>query len=263
MRPLRLTVATTLSVLSLGFGLTLPAPPVRARGAGAPARAADAKAGWRPLFDGKTTKGWRGFGQTTFPTTGWKADGGMLFLTPPAPGGKGPGDIVTEETFGSFELAFEYKVAEGGNSGVKYLVDESLVKDGGRAGLGFEFQIVDDDRHPDAKKGDGGNRSAGALYDLIAPGQEKRVNPAGSWNEARLLVNGNHVEHWLNGKKVLAYERGSEALKALIAKSKYKPIAGFGESAEGRILLQDHGDAVWYRNLRVRRIAVKPAAAPK
>jgi hypothetical protein len=162
------------------------------------------------------------------------------------------GDIVTDEQFDNFELSWEFKLTPGANGGVKYLIDENLVKDS-KSGVGFEYQLLDDDKHPDAKKGKDGNRRCGALYDLIPP-KEAAAHPIGEWNEARLVVDGAHIEHWLNGKKVVDYERGSDALKALIAESKYKSIAGFGEVTKGRLLLQDHFNEVWYRSIKVRKL---------
>jgi hypothetical protein len=213
--------------------------------------AAQKKAGWRLLFDGTTSAGWRLFNGEKFPE-GWTVKDGMLSRQ----GTGRHGDLVTTEEFDNFELTFDWRLAEGGNSGLKYLVDESLVKDG-NSGLGFEYQILDDDKHPDAKKGVAGNRTTGSLYDLIPPAPGKTVRPPGQWNEARLLVKGNHIEHWLNGKKTLEFERGSPALKALIAESKYKEIAGFGQASKGRILFQDHGDNVSFRNIRIRSIKSK------
>jgi hypothetical protein len=201
-------------------------------------------AGWRLLFDGKSMKGWRLFKGDKFPDRGWLVKDGILEHEKSEK--FGIGDIVTEEEFDNFELKLEFRLPEAGNSGIKYLVDESIVKEGNH-GVAFEFQLLDDAKHPDAKKGKDGNRTCGSLYDLIPAAKDKVVRPIGEWNEALLIVNGNHIEHWLNGKKVLAYERGSEALKALIAESKYKTIAGFGEARKGRILLQDHNDAIAFR----------------
>lgn len=212
--------------------------------------AAEKKAGWVLLFDGKTTKGWRGFNKETFPEKGWAAEAGTLRRVP---GDHKPGDIITVDQYDNFELTFDWKISTAGNSGVKYLVDESLVKKGDGA-LGFEFQVLDDAGHPDAKLGIAGNRTAGGLYDLIAP-KDKVVNPPGSWNAARLIVDGNHIQHWLNGRKVVEFERGSPALKALIAGSKFKTKPAFGESAKGHIVLQDHQDEVAFRNIKLRRIA--------
>jgi len=205
------------------------------------------KAGWRLLFDGKTTKGWRGFKSDTMPDGGWLVGDGMLRRVA---GGEKVGDIVTIEQFESFELMLEWRIPPAGNSGIKYPVDESMVTSG-RSGLGFEYQILDNAGHPDAKQGKGGNRTSGALYDLIAPKVDV-VREPGRWNESKILIHGSQVEHWLNGKKLLEFELGSPALKALIGESKYKAIPRFGEIRKGHILLQDHGDGVDFRNIKVR-----------
>jgi hypothetical protein len=208
--------------------------------------AADRAAGWRLLFDGKTTKGWRGVKTGGgFPSEQWVVADGLLKCV----GGKKHIDIITEEEFGDVELVWEWRLAPGGNSGVKYLVDEARSQPG--FGIGFEYQLIDDDRHPDAKAGRDGNRTVGALYDLIAP-RDKVVHPPGQWNESRLLIVGNHVEHWLDGKKVVSFERGSPEMKALVAASKYRSIAGFGEDARGHLLLQDHETEIAFRNVKVR-----------
>ncbi|MCG5055572.1 MAG: DUF1080 domain-containing protein [Myxococcales bacterium] len=220
------------------------------------------RAGFVLLFDGKTTDGWRGFNRTEMPKNGWKVVDGTLAYEPVGPDSDKPGDIVTEAEFDNFELRLEWKLSPGGNSGVKYLVNEARVSSG-HNGLAFEMQILDDDKHPDAKKGIAGNRTAGALYDLIPP-SKAMAKPIGEWNDARLVVKGSHVEHWLNGHKVVEYDRDSQMMRALINTSKYKDIEGFGTDARGRLLLQDHGDAVWYRNVRVRKLAAprtKAAAA--
>lgn len=220
--------------------------------AAAPPNAIEKQQGFVALFDGKTTTGWRGFRRKAMPKNGWKVVDGTLMHDPVGPNCDKAGDIITNDTFENFELRLEWKLSPGGNSGVKYLIDEAQVQTG-HGGLGFEMQILDDDKHPDAKKGTAGNRTAGALYDLIPPAKPM-AKPPGEWNEARLVVNGNHIEHWLNGEKVVALERDSQMLRALINTSKYKDIKGFGQSARGHILLQDHGDPVWYRNIRVRRL---------
>jgi hypothetical protein len=218
--------------------------------------AAEKKAGWKLLFDGKTTEGWRGFNRPAMPDKGWGVrDGSLGRIREPGEKG-GPGDIITVEQFDNFELKLDYKVTAGGNSGVKYLVDEAMVKNGGHSGLGFEYQIIDDAGHADAQAGSGGNHSCGALYDLIPPAKDKKVNPPGQWNEVRLLVEGNRVQHWLNGVKVVEFERGGPELKALIAKSKFKNTAGFGEVAKGHILLQDHPGEVAFRNIKIRPLRI-------
>jgi hypothetical protein len=209
-------------------------------------------AGWKLLFDGKTTKGWRSFKSAPFPAEHWVAKDGALECV----GGKKVTDIVTDEEFDNFEFAWDWKMSEKGNSGVKYLVDEAMSQKG-NDGIGLEYQLLDDDKHPDAKKGKDGNRTAGSLYDLIPAAKEKVLHPIGQWNESRLIVDGNHVEHWLNGVKVLSYERGSADMKTRIAESKYKDIKGFGEVAKGRLLLQDHDSEVDFRNMKLRVIKKK------
>jgi hypothetical protein len=214
----------------------------------APAEAAAAQPAWRQLFDGTTSQGWRAFKGTAFPEQGWSIADGTLRSD------KGAQiDIVTEQPYADFEFALEFRLAEGGNSGIKYLVDESLVQRGTH-GLGFEYQIIDDERHADARQGKPGTRTCGALYDLIAPAAGKKVNPPGQWNEVRLVVDGARIEHWLNGVKLLEFQRGSAETRALIADSKYKNLAGFGEPARGHILIQAHGDEVAFRNIKVREL---------
>jgi hypothetical protein len=209
--------------------------------------------GWKLLFDGKTTNGWRGFRREKFPEEGWViADGAIKHVASSGEQSQNGGDIITTEQYDNFELQLEWRISPGGNSGIKYLVAEEMVKSG-HSGLGFEMQVLDDDGHPDAKMGKNGNRTAGALYDLIAP-QNKALRPVGEWNQVGLIIRGKHVEHWLNGTKVVEYDLGSPQLKALIADSKYKTIAGFGEVKKGHILLQDHGNEVWFRNIKLRTL---------
>jgi hypothetical protein len=197
-------------------------------------------AGWKLLFDGQTTQGWRSFKKQTFPAKGWVVEDGWLHCL-----GKGGGDIITDTELNDFELQWEWKLAPEGNSGVKYFVLESR-----SSALGHEYQMIDDEREPDAVKA-GGKHLTASFYDVLAPNHPP-VKPAGEINSSRILVKGNHVEHWLNGVKVLAYECGSESVKAAVAASKFKNTAGFGDKVKGHLLLQDHNSEVWFRNVRIR-----------
>lgn len=216
--------------------------------------AAEKENGWELLWDGKTTEGWRGARLDEFPDKGWKIENGVLSVL--SSGGEesaAGGDIVTKDLYGNFELKVDFKLTEGANSGIKYFVDTDINKGPGSS-IGLEYQILDDARHPDAKMGKDGNRTISSLYDLITADANKPVNPIGEWNTAHIISKGNHVEHWLNGVKVLEYERKSEAYKKLVAESKYKKWPKFGESDEGHILLQDHGDLVSFKNIKIRKI---------
>jgi len=211
------------------------------------------KDGWVSLFDGKTLTGWRGFHSQT-PPGGWTVEDGCIKKVK-AQGelGQAGGDLITADEFQNFEFSIEWKIAKGSNSGIKYLVSESLPATG-KSAVSFEYQVLDDDNHPDAKLGINGNRTAGSLYDLIPAVKNKKVNPVGQFNQTRIVVKGNHIEHWLNGMKVVEYDRTSDDYKKHLAESKFKNIKGFGEAPKGHILLQDHGDEVWYRNIKIREL---------
>lgn len=216
--------------------------------------------GWRLLWDGKSSDGWIGAKLDHFPKNGWTMKDGIL--TVESSGGaesRNGGDIITEKQYSDFELKVEFKITEGANSGIKYFVDPELNKKEGSA-IGPEFQILDDKKHPDAKKGVAGNRTVGSLYDLITaknlsePSRGKPFNGVGKWNRAHIIAKDGHVEHWLNGYKVVEYERGTQMWKALVAYSKYKNWPSFGEKVQGHILLQDHGDEVHFRSIKIREL---------
>ena len=221
---------------------------------------AERSAGWRMLWDGTTTQGWRSAKAETFPAGGWTiADGILSVVAASGAESSHGGDIITRERFSEFELAVDFKLSPGANSGIKYFVQPTLSaigRDGKPAvvgsAIGLEYQLLDDARHPDAKHGREGNRTLGSLYDLFTASNAKKPNPIGEWNNARLVVKGSKIQHFLNGELILAYERDSADFRQAIASSKYKNIAGFGEWPEGHILLQDHGDAVSYRNIKIR-----------
>lgn len=210
--------------------------------------------GWRLLWDGKTSSGWRGADKKVFPAKGWEIKDNMLTVLNGSGGeSQNGGDIITVKKYGHFELSLDFRLSKGANSGIKYYVVEGLNNGTGSA-IGLEYQLLDDQDHPDAKQGVGGNRTIGALYDLIPALTNKQVNPVNEWNNARIIARNNHIEHWLNGKKIVEYDRGTQIYRALVQKSKYASFPDFGEAPEGYILLQDHGNQVNFRNIKIREI---------
>jgi hypothetical protein len=207
---------------------------------------AEQKAGWTLLFDGRTLEGWRGYKVPDAAGTRWKVEDG--FLTLPPNDGKdthGARDIISKATFDHFELSWDWRIMPGGNSGVKYFVLEDR-----DSAIGHEYQLIDDERHADAKIGQ--HRQTAAFYDVLAAAN-RPLKPAGELNTSRITVRGQTVEHWLNGQRVLQYELDSPPVRAAVEKSKFKGIERFGKLQNGHILLQDHGDQVWYRNIKIRR----------
>ena len=214
---------------------------------------AEKKQGISLLWDGKTTNGWRGAYKTAFPEKGWQIADGVLAVSPSggAESANG-GDIVTEKMYGAFELQFEFKLTEGANSGVKYFVTEQEGNTG--SAIGLEYQVLDDEKHPDAKLGAAGNRTLASLYDLIPSTKYGQANrKIGEWNRGMIRVHpDNRIEHFLNGYKVVEYQRGTQMFAALVARSKYAQWKDFGMAPKGRILLQDHGDKVEFRTIKIR-----------
>ena len=215
--------------------------------------------GWRLLWDGKSSTGWRSVSNDQFPKKGWMMTDGLLnVLDAEGKESENGGDIMTVDTYSNFELSVDFIITKGANSGIKYFVDPSLNQGKGSA-IGLEFQILDDAHHPDAKNGINGNRTMGALYDLIPPRnlsetnrEEKRTAWGGQFNRAKIIVRDGHVEHWLNEIKIVEYQRLSQVFQALIGHSKYKNWDNFGQQKEGHILLQDHGDFVSFKNIKIR-----------
>jgi hypothetical protein len=217
------------------------------------------KDGWRLLFDGKSFNGWRNYIGGGSPTNGWKIEEGCIRCTKNTgrPGSSG-GDILTIEQFSDFDLSFEWRISNGGNSGLKYLVIDRQNAPGailhrgddGKSAVGLEYQILDDERHPDGRNGP--VRQTGSLYLLVPPGSHRQLKPVGEFNQSRIVVRDKHVEHWLNGAKILEFELESPELMQAIAKSKFKDVPRFGAKFKSSILLQDHGDDVWFRNLKIR-----------
>ena len=220
----------------------------------------EAEEGWILLFDGESFEGWRGLGRESVPLGVWTIEEGAIKKirssdVPTQEDGQplAGGDILTEKTFMDFELSFQWKISTGGNSGVKYNVSEemSTASPPQFAALGFEYQILDDQNHPDAENG--ADRTAAALYDLVEP-KNKTLKPVGEWNSARIVFRGNHGEHWLNGVKVLHFDLGTPEMKERLETSKYRIYDDFGRKRRGHIVIQDHTDAAWYRNIKIKEL---------
>ena len=203
--------------------------------------AADTK--WTVLFDGKSTDAFRGYKTEAFPGDKWQVDGDALHVLP----GKSP-DLMTKEQFENYELELEWKVSPGGNSGIIYNVQETA---GPAWHTGPEMQVLDDSKHPDGKNP---KTSSGSLYAMIPPNADKTLKPVGEYNSAKLIVNKGNVQHWLNGKKIVEYTWGSPEIAALIQQSKFKPQAEFMKHSKGYIVFQHHGEEVWYRNIRIKKL---------
>lgn len=210
--------------------------------------AAERAAGWRLLFDGKTTGGWRGFRRPTFPARGWVVEDGTLKSL-----GQNGGDIITTSTYDDFEFSWEWKLSPQGNSGIKYFVDEQRGNEGGAIGgaIGHEYQTIDDDNYPSLALSP--LQKTGAFYDVLPPAHAA-ARPVGEFNTSRLVVRGTRVEHWLNGQLVLRYDTTSSEIAAGVAASKFRDVRGFADKIPTPILLQDHNTIVWFRNLKVREL---------
>jgi hypothetical protein len=204
------------------------------------------KGKWESLFDGKTFKGWKKWKGGEI--TKWKVEDGAMYLTE-----KGGGDLLTEKEYGNFELELEWKISEKGNSGIMYHVQEGA-KYCCPYSTGPEIQVLDDAKHPDSFAGKEGNHKAGSLYDMLPPTDLNVVKPAGEWNKARIVIKNGKGESWLNGKKVVDFPTKGAEWDAMVAKSKFKTWEGFNSFEKGSIALQDHGNKVWYRNIRIREL---------
>ena len=195
--------------------------------------------GWQLLFDGKTTAGWRSFKKQTFPDKGWVVEQGTLKKVANVQGG----DIITTNTFEQFDLRWEWKIPLKANNGIKYFITEE------RGGpIGHEYQMIDDSTVNNPKQ------RTGSFYDVLPPNEHTALKPPGEWNQSRVLVQGDRVEHWLNGMKILEYELGGEKVKTAVAASKFKDVKGFGERLKGHILLTDHRDEATFRSIKIREL---------
>jgi hypothetical protein len=221
---------------------------------------AEIEEGWELLFDGKTFNGWRGLGRDTVETNNWKIEDGMIRKVnsreiPPLPNGEtiNGGDLMTVETFENFELSFDWKIKEAGNSGIKYNVSEELTNEWGSkySALGFEYQILDDghEMYRDLKP----HQFTGALYEMYAP-ENVQLKPVGEFNNSKIVLNRNHGEHWLNGVKVVEFELATARFDSLYQLSKFVKYPGFGQKRKGHIVITNHNDDSWYRNIKIKRL---------
>ena len=201
-------------------------------------------AGWKLLFDGQTPQGWHSFKRNSFPTNGWVVEDGWLHCL-----GKNGGDVLSDGSYDQFDLQWEWKIEPGGNSGLKYFVLDSR-----NSALGHEYQMIDDEKNPDGKVASGKHVTA-SFYDVLKPTMPPPTKPIGEINQSRILVKGSHVEHWLNGVKVLEYECGSQIVKDAVDRSKFGNVPSFGERVKGHLLLQDHHSQVWFRNIKIRELS--------
>ena len=225
------------------------APTAQILGAGKSLVAKEKADKWEWLFDGKNTDQWIGVNSNKFPATGWVIENKTLVMA-----GKGGGDIITRGKYDNFELVFEFNLTPLANSGLKYFVGNVKNKQTGKITVnGPEYQIIDDYNHPEIKDQKNGKGSTAALYLVYAP-QNKKLLPAGQWNQARIIANGKHVAHWLNGVKVVDYEKGSQDFRERMATTKFKDYENYGQATGGHILLTDHGDKVYFRNIKIKRL---------
>ena len=207
--------------------------------------------GWEYLFDGQNTSKWKSVSGDSFPSHGWIIEEGALVL-----GGTDGGDIITKEKFDNFELVLDFRLTDSANSGIKYFVGNmnNTDKQGKMIFNGPEYQIIDDHNHPAVTKDEKGSlMSTGALYLLYGP-ENKTLRPAGEWNTAKIVSNGKNVEHWLNGVRLLSYERGSGDFRQKVSATKFRNQEKYGELESGHIMLTDHNDKVYFKNIKVRRL---------
>jgi hypothetical protein len=202
------------------------------------------------LFNGTSTDTWKDIKSDNFPEHGWVVKDGVLTVLAKTDEHDGGHDIVTKEQFSNFELELEVRLSEGANSGIKYMVVDTYPEREGNY-YGLEYQLIDNEKHPDALLGRNGNRKMATLYDILPTRENIKVNPAGEWNQVKIISNKNRVEHWLNDKKVLVYTRNSDSYKELVRLSKYNNLKNFGGQEKGHILLQGHGNEVSFRNIKI------------